>query len=173
MTDPSREQRIAELDARAHNMRAAIPTRDEPTRYDRLSPLARALVDDYDEIDLAEMLVAAQDELARYRATIPAPVWTPPPPGDTREQLPTHLLALIEPAPYLSTACQTADLLALQATYSHPLHDEIRQYAERLHQRCRLNNKFTGQLCTCGCHPAEQTATPPAATEATDTRKEN
>lgn len=43
-------------------------TRDEVTRYDRLGPIARALVDDYDEIDLAAMLVTAQDELAALRA---------------------------------------------------------------------------------------------------------
>lgn len=30
--------------------------------------------------------------------------WTPPPPGSTREQLPDHLLALIEPGSYRSTA---------------------------------------------------------------------
>ena len=44
-----------------------------PSRYDQLSPLARALVDDYDEIDLAEMLVKAQDELAAHRAAITSP----------------------------------------------------------------------------------------------------
>lgn len=54
--------------AKAHNSPAAIPTRDEASRYDWLSPLARALVDDFDELDLAEMLVAAQDELAALRA---------------------------------------------------------------------------------------------------------
>jgi hypothetical protein len=36
----------------------------EPSRYDQLSPVARALVDDYDTINLAEMLVSAQDQLA-------------------------------------------------------------------------------------------------------------
>lgn len=40
----------------------------EPSRYDQLNPLARALVDDHDELDLAEMLVKAQDELAALRA---------------------------------------------------------------------------------------------------------
>lgn len=43
------------------------PTRDEVSRYDRLGPVARALVDDYDELDLAAMLVKAQDELAALR----------------------------------------------------------------------------------------------------------
>lgn len=41
--------------------------RDEVNRYARLSPLARALFDDHDAIALAEMLVKAQDELARAR----------------------------------------------------------------------------------------------------------
>lgn len=87
-----------------------------------------------------------------------APVWTPPPPGDRCEQLPDHLLDLIRDRlpDYLSTACQTADALACTATYRHPRYDEIRAHAERLHQRCRTNQKFTGQLCACGCHgPAE------------------
>jgi hypothetical protein len=42
--------------------------RDEPSRYDQLDPIGRALVDDYDVIDLAAMLVKAQDELAALRA---------------------------------------------------------------------------------------------------------
>jgi hypothetical protein len=36
-------------------------------RYDQLGPVARALVDDYDALDLAEMLVKAQDQLAALR----------------------------------------------------------------------------------------------------------
>lgn len=94
--------------------------------------------------------------------------WTPPPPGDTREQLPDHLLDLIRNrlSDYLSTACQTADAVACSAAYPgsgvpRPRYDEIRERAERLHQRCRLNNKFTGQLCVCGCHGAEETSAPP------------
>jgi hypothetical protein len=89
----------------------------------------------------------------------PAAAWTPPPPGDTREQLPDAMLALIrEQLPdYLSTACQTADTLSLAACYPRsgvprPQYDEIREHAERLHNRCRINQKFTGQLCVCGCH---------------------
>lgn len=38
------------------------------SRYDQLGPVARALVDDYDAIDLATMLVKAQDDLAALRA---------------------------------------------------------------------------------------------------------
>jgi hypothetical protein len=40
----------------------------ETSRYDQLDPIGRALVDDYDEIDLAAMLDTAQDELAALRA---------------------------------------------------------------------------------------------------------
>jgi len=42
-------------------------TRDKASRYDQLGPVARALVDDYDALDLAEMLVKAQDQLAALR----------------------------------------------------------------------------------------------------------
>ncbi|NUS83692.1 MAG: hypothetical protein HOY75_13335 [Streptomyces sp.] len=40
---------------------------DQANRYDQLGPEARALVDDYDTIAIAEMLVAAKDELAALR----------------------------------------------------------------------------------------------------------
>jgi len=65
MTD--RDQRAAAANARARNARMAIPPRDEVSRYDRLRPEARALLEDYDELDLAEMLVAAQAQLAALR----------------------------------------------------------------------------------------------------------
>ena len=262
----------------------------DPSRYDQLSPIARALVDDYDELDLAKMLVAAQNDiascktqqwpqrlaraererdLARQHAaaiaaqrdrlrqrmntladrwdaapapdkpyartlreeiscapfdpegamtvqeytergrhlwafrcwgtdtcdgwlglghhtqtsalaererhvaeahTAPAPAataWTPPPPGDTREQLPDHLLDLIRGSlpDYTSTACVTAYALAVAVHWSHPRRAELGQWAHRMHDRCRKNQKFTGQFCTCGCHDTEQTATPPTATD--------
>lgn len=87
--------------------------------------------------------------------------WTPPPPGSTREQLPDHLLALIDIPPYTSTACETAGLLAA-AIVRHPEHaDELRQWESRQRQRCRINNKYTGVHC-------QHTAPEPAATEATD-----
>jgi hypothetical protein len=92
------------------------------------------------------------------------PEWTPPPPGSTREQLPDHILNIVRPdlPDYLSTACQTADVVACAACYPRsgtprPQYDELREHAERLHNRCRLNQKFTGQLCVCGCHPTEET----------------
>lgn len=82
--------------------------------------------------------------------------WAPPPPGDTREQLPDHLLALIDPPDYLSTACGTADCLTA-AISEHPEHaDELSMWLHRMHTRCRLNMKFTGQLCCCPCHTATE-----------------
>lgn len=74
--------------------------------------------------------------------------WTPPPPGDRREQLPDHLLALIDIPLYTSTACETAELLAA-ATGRHPEHaEELWQWEARQRQRCRINNKYTGVDCT-------------------------
>ncbi|MFH9072706.1 hypothetical protein [Streptomyces alboflavus] len=81
--------------------------------------------------------------------------WTPPPPGDTREQLPTHLLDLITPEPYESTACQTARLLD-DAIRQHPGQAaELTMWRDRLYARCRINHKFTGELCTNAHHRHE------------------
>lgn len=76
------------------------------------------------------------------------------PAGSTREQLPADILAILDGLlpDYTSTACHTADALAV-AAHLHPRADELRAHAERLHSRCRLNHKFTGHLCVCGCHP--------------------
>jgi hypothetical protein len=100
----------------------------------------------------------------------PATAWTPPPPGDRREQLPDHLLALIHIPSYLSTACETGQLLAWEMPkYTH-YRVELGDHSDRLHARCRINNKFTGALCHCPCHDdaPEPAATEAAATEATD-----
>ena len=80
--------------------------------------------------------------------------WTPPPPGDRREQLPDHLLAAIGSVlgKYYSTACHTATACQAAAYRHDQLAGELREQAERLHSRCRLNQKFTGQACVCGCH---------------------
>ena len=80
------------------------------------------------------------------------PEWAPPPPGDTREQLPERLLSLVDAPAYTSTACETARECE-RAADGHAEHGvELRQAAERLHGRCRINNKFTGALCGCACH---------------------
>ncbi|MEU5772667.1 hypothetical protein ABZ819_05095 [Streptomyces venezuelae] len=78
--------------------------------------------------------------------------WTPPPPGDTREQLPDNILQLIDVPTYTSTACETAQALTA-ATTRHPEQAaDLAGWADRMHQRCRRNHKFTGKLCRCGCH---------------------
>lgn len=78
--------------------------------------------------------------------------WTPPPPGSTRDQLPNHILNLLPPRSYLSTACETARLCH-GAAITHPDHaDELQQWRDQLHNRCRLNHKYTGRLCHCPCH---------------------
>lgn len=41
---------------------------DQVNRYEQLSPEARALLADFDELDLAEILAGAQAAIARVRA---------------------------------------------------------------------------------------------------------
>ncbi|WP_438489529.1 hypothetical protein [Streptomyces sp. S186] len=71
------------------------------------------------------------------------------PPGSTSEQLPPHILAVIDVPPYLSTACDTA------ARVESADVADSGEWADRLHKRCRLNNKYTGAPCACSCHPKE------------------
>lgn len=75
------------------------------------------------------------------------------PPGSPREQLPAHLLALIDIPPYTSTACETADLLTAAIT-QHPEHaEELQHWADYMRiGRCRINHKFTGSLCESPHH---------------------
>ncbi|MFE9064874.1 hypothetical protein [Streptomyces violaceusniger] len=83
---------------------------------------------------------------------VPERPFAPPPPGSTEEQLPDDVLALIDPPPYLSTACGTAQLLE-QAVVEHPDRQAgLGEWARRMHSRCRINNKYIGRLCTCGHH---------------------
>jgi hypothetical protein len=95
--------------------------------------------------------------------------WKPPPPGDRREQLPDHLLALLDIPPYTSTACEAASLLAWQMPKLKHRRAELGDHADRLHSRCRLQNKFTGQPCSCPCHQqaaAADSSDTPASTMA-------
>ncbi|MGW0780369.1 hypothetical protein [Streptomyces sp. NPDC002913] len=73
------------------------------------------------------------------------------PPGSTREQLPADVLDLLAHRTYLSTACETARLID-GAIIREPGRDDLPGHRDRLHQRCRLNNKFTGEPCSCPCH---------------------
>lgn len=88
----------------------------------------------------------------------------PPPPGSTEEKLPAHILAMIVPRPYISTACETGHALA-SAVVRWPEHEqELRSWEKRMHERCRLNNKFTDKPCSCSCgHPRDEEAEAPAA----------
>jgi hypothetical protein len=96
------------------------------------------------------VLAELRPELGRLDQTQPA-AWTPPPPGDRREQLPDHILALLDIPSYTSTACEAAKLLERQMP--HALRRvELGDHADRLHARCRLNHKFTGKPCVCRCH---------------------
>lgn len=82
--------------------------------------------------------------------------WTPPPPGDTREQLPDDILAMLAPRMYLSTACEMAEACQ-RAVLRHPDRAvELMHYSTYLHtKRCRLNNKYSGAKCACPCHVTE------------------
>lgn len=111
-------------------------------------------------LDNADAVMRVRDRhLGQLRQRLQlAAEWTPPPPGSTREQLPDHLLDLIRGSipDYTSTACVTAGTLAVSVHLSHPRRAELWEHAERLHGRCRRNQKFTGQLCACRCHPTEE-----------------
>lgn len=106
-------------------------------------------------IDLTRRAERAEAELAALRQVARAKPPEPNPPGSTREQLPPALLALINLPDYVSTACQTAIHLAAGpapiATSSGAILD-VGWYVDRLHARCRKNQKFTGQICICRCH---------------------
>lgn len=79
--------------------------------------------------------------------------WTAPPPGSSREQLTDQLLALIDVPDYTSTACEAARECEGAAARHVEHADQLHTAAGQLHQRCRVNNKFTGVLCNCSCHP--------------------
>jgi hypothetical protein len=107
-----------------------------------------------------QMVVARDAEIAALRRALDQE-WTPPPPGDTREQLPDHILTLIRPylKSYLSTACETARAVT-EALVDHmraqggtdDTAKELGVWRERLRERCRLNQKFTGQICVSPRH---------------------
>lgn len=124
---------------------------------------ASAVVSSPPATDRATVLRGAADALeAKFegasRATIelrrmadearqPETTWTPPPPGDTREQLPDHILALLTIPDYESTACEMARLLTNAITFHPEDADELTAWAGRMRRRCRENNKFTGRMC--------------------------
>ncbi|MFE9391666.1 hypothetical protein [Streptomyces sp. NPDC006784] len=99
----------------------------------------------------------AHDRPAVAAAKQAARAQQPPPPGSTREQLPDHLLALIDVPPYTSTACETAHECERVVDVHTEHAEELRTAAAgQLHDRCRRNNKFTGVTCGCACHQAKE-----------------
>jgi hypothetical protein len=109
--------------------------------------------DPYSHADLADVI--RQNGEALHQALTadaeqPARTTGNNPPGDRREQLPPAILALLDPPPYTSTACQTADLLTWQPrARTHP---DAGQHIDRLHARCQASNEYTGAPCDCPCH---------------------
>lgn len=95
----------------------------------------------------AELYAVIGSGPAATEATEPA--WTPPLPGDTREQLPDHILNLIRPylRGYTSTACQTAGYLAEAIADQAEHRAELAVWRARMKARCRDNQKYTGEIC--------------------------
>ncbi|GAA2108033.1 hypothetical protein [Streptomyces synnematoformans] len=131
-----------------------------PVTAEDIAEIIRAFpFDDYgmDDVDIALHDDPETQEwvpaLAAAVMALLADRWTPPPPGDRREQLPDRILALVDVPAYTSTACELADLLAAAAA-AHPEHaGELHEWAARLRARCRANNKYTGALCASPNHP--------------------
>lgn len=75
-----------------------------------------------------------------------------PPPGSTRKQLPDHILAMLTTRIYLSTACEMAMACTMAIVRYPEKEDELTFWSKWLHtEQCRLNNKYSGQPCTCPC----------------------
>lgn len=79
------------------------------------------------------------------------------PPGSTREQLASHILAAIDNHlnNYTSTACSTATACQAARHTDPRMTNTLLGYAIGLHDRCPRTQKFTGQPCVCGCHAKE------------------
>ncbi|WP_405590007.1 hypothetical protein [Streptomyces sp. NBC_01190] len=80
--------------------------------------------------------------------------YVPPPPGSDRDALPPELRRLIAPQmrPYLSTACETADVCRRAAEVHPDRGDELRDWAAREHGDCRITRKQDMAGCGCDCH---------------------
>lgn len=125
-----------------------------------------------------QAVIVPRDVVHAAAAEIMRAAWTPPPPGDTREQLPDHILNIIRPhlPDYTSTACQTGKALAEAIADRFTASDretvtELQLWRERMRQRCRANQKFTGQLCVAEWHteqPSPADAEPVPATPIVD-----
>ncbi|WP_019358014.1 hypothetical protein [Streptomyces sp. AA1529] len=128
----------------------------EPTITDAMVRVAADAIEDQCLTHLGRDLgTTHRDAIVRAgleAAASAAPAWQPPPPGSTREQLPDHLLALIDVPRYTSTACETARECERVVDVHTEHAEELRAAADHLHDRCRINHKFTGVPCGCHCH---------------------
>ncbi len=74
------------------------------------------------------------------------------------ELVPPEILVLLGSGSYLSTACHTGSrvhaipLALLPEKMPLAL---LEAEMDRLHKRCRLTHKFTGQFCRCSCHSSQ------------------
>ena len=128
----------AQCNAIADAVLAVRDTKLEQLR-ERLARVA-ALADEYPvHVDTALLLEALDGQAVN-------------PPGSTQEQLPADVLALLPRRSYLSTACEVARLLEGAAIANPERAAELREWRDRMQQRCRLNNKYTGALCTGSYH---------------------
>ncbi|MYX67403.1 hypothetical protein K388_05533 [Streptomyces sp. KhCrAH-43] len=122
-----------------------------------------------DHTDLHQQILACA--LAHCRRPHEAHSWEPQPgmkpvycqgygasgasPGSAVGQLPADILTLLAHRTYLSTACETARLLD-GAIIRNPDRGDLPTWRDRMHNRCRLQHKFTGKACSCHCHePAD------------------
>lgn len=78
------------------------------------------------------------------------------------EVLPASVLALFGPVAYVSTACQTAVLLAecedprLPIVLAEAGLPHLPGVIAAHHVRCRRTHKFLGTPCACPCHEGER-----------------
>ncbi|MFC5202105.1 hypothetical protein [Streptomyces kaempferi] len=83
--------------------------------------------------------------------------WSPPPPGDRREQLPDDVLQLLVPGTYTCDPCRTARSLHAVALGQPERAAELGfdGHRERLHTRCQIRQPWTGLECRCRCQREE------------------
>ncbi|MEU1497315.1 hypothetical protein [Streptomyces sp. NPDC005732] len=83
--------------------------------------------------------------------------WTPPPPGDRREQLPDGILRLLPPGAYLCDPCQTARSLHAIALgkADETAGLDLDRHQKRLHGQCQIVQPWTGLGCRCKCRREE------------------
>lgn len=143
-TPPPTGDVVAVLDDILGRFQFVRPTAGDADSYDLSLPCLVGIED-------FERWCALRDQIKEAQR-----LWLPPPPGDTREQLPEHILAMLAPLTYLSTACEVAQMCELAIGRYPEAEAELIHWATWLHKRrCRENNKYSGKLCVCPCHREE------------------